>query len=493
MESFSVKDQSTIAEIKWCFFTSFHHISNNVAGSASTYFKYMFPDSATAQDYKMEKDKLGYSLNFGLAPHFKSVLLEQINVADNIVVLFDESFNKVSKDQQMDLHIRFFDEEKSQVRTRYLTSIFLLRSRAADILKAFKEGILGIKLDRIFQVSMDGCNVNKKFLRDFQAELLENNPQMPTMIDIGTCGLHTIHNALKNAFNKIGWSMNSFLSSLYNMFYRAPARKSFFKEISLNDLEPAKFCAVRWVENKFVAEKALAVLPSIHRLVEAVESKKTKMFDNCDSYQNVAKCTKDLMMMAKVAFFQTVATDFQSFLVDFQTDKASAPFLYSSIKILIKNLLDRFMDKTYMKLHTDLTKIDYNDIKNYKPIIDLDIGFGTKSFLKYHKKVKESAIQKFKLECRKVLVHCVDHVIKKSPFRNKLCKGLSFLAPEIALNEHVGNQRLSLTLEVFVENGQITGAKADEVKRNYDAIIDKEINKQLFRQFDKNLERLEDL
>jgi hypothetical protein len=48
-------------------------------------------------------------------------------------------------------------------------------------------------------------------------------------------------------------------------------------------------------------------------------------------------------------------------------------------------------------------------------------------------------------------------------------------------------------LEVFVENGQITGAKADEVKRNYDSIINKEINKQLFRQFDKNLERLEEL
>jgi hypothetical protein len=92
-----------------------------------------------------------------------------------------------------------------------------------------------------------------------------------------------------------------------------------------------------------------------------------------------------------------------------------------------------------MKLHTDLMKIDYNDIKNYKLIIDLDIGFGTKSFLKYHKNVKES-VQTFKLECRKVLVHCVD---KKSPFRNKLCEGLSFLAPKIAVNEHVGNQRLS--------------------------------------------------
>jgi hypothetical protein len=123
----------------------------------------------------------------------------------------------------------------------------------------------------------------------------------------------------------------------------------------------------------------------------------------------------------------------------------------------------------------------------------LDIGFGTKSFLKYHKKVKESAIQTFKLECRKVLVHFVVHVIKKSPFRSKLCEGLSFLAPEIAVNEDVGNQRLSLTLEVFFENGQITGAKADEVKRNYDAIINKEIKKQLFRQFDKNLERLEEL
>jgi hypothetical protein len=47
-------------------------------------------------------------------------------------------------------------------------------------------------------------------------------------------------------------------------------------------------------------------------------------------------------------------------------------------------------------------------------------------------------------------------------------------------------------LEVFVENGQITGAKADEVKINYDAIIDKEINKQLFQQFSCHLLQLKE-
>ena len=51
---------------------------------------------------------------------------------------------------------------------------------------------------------MDGPNVNKKFIKELQAELCEADIDRPLSLDIGTCGLHTVHNAYKTAMKRSG-------------------------------------------------------------------------------------------------------------------------------------------------------------------------------------------------------------------------------------------------------------------------------------------------
>ena len=41
----------------------------------------------------------------------------------------------------MDINVRFWDIKNEEVITRYLTSRFLGRTRATDLLEAFKDGI----------------------------------------------------------------------------------------------------------------------------------------------------------------------------------------------------------------------------------------------------------------------------------------------------------------------------------------------------------------
>ena len=49
---------------------------------------------------------------------------------------------------------------------------------------------------------MDGRNVNLKFLQLIQKDREEN--QQYGLIDIGSCGLHTIHNAFKTGAEETG-------------------------------------------------------------------------------------------------------------------------------------------------------------------------------------------------------------------------------------------------------------------------------------------------
>ena len=52
---------------------------------------------------------------------------------------------------------------------------------------------------------MNEPNVNIKLLKMIQAEQSENDQHQLT--DIGSCGLHTIHNAFKTRAESTGWRM----------------------------------------------------------------------------------------------------------------------------------------------------------------------------------------------------------------------------------------------------------------------------------------------
>ena len=52
-------------------------------------------------------------------------------------VSFDESFNKVIQEEQMDLLVRYWDDEVKEVVTRYFESEFLGHTRAGDLRDKF--------------------------------------------------------------------------------------------------------------------------------------------------------------------------------------------------------------------------------------------------------------------------------------------------------------------------------------------------------------------
>lgn len=109
---------------------------------------------------------------FGLAPHFLNVLEGCLKRCDNYVLCFDESLNKISQKSQMDIFVRYWNEENNLVKCSYLTSVFIEgRATAQNLLTHFLKGNLPVlRIKNISQISMDGPNVNWKLIELFNDE-----------------------------------------------------------------------------------------------------------------------------------------------------------------------------------------------------------------------------------------------------------------------------------------------------------------------------------
>nr|XP_050024822.2 uncharacterized protein LOC126519248 [Dermacentor andersoni] len=256
------------AEVMWCLNAVMTHTSFRAAAASASLFPLMFPSSATAKKVQLGKDKVGYTIVYGLAPFFRESLVSELNQASYLVLAFDESLNKLAQKEQMDVLVRFWSDAEGSVKTRYLTSCFLGRTRAEELVSAFKSATDGLSRSKILQISMDGPNVNMKFLREIKQELCESNDGRQ-ILDVGSCGLHVVNGAFKTGHAATGWQVVEFLRAMYNLFKCVPARRAEYARITGSNIYPLKFCSVRWLENVRVISRALEVLPYLKVYVES--------------------------------------------------------------------------------------------------------------------------------------------------------------------------------------------------------------------------------
>ena len=98
----------------------------------------------------------------------------------------------------------FGNAEESKVGARYLTSEFMERAVATDVLEKFESAL---QKEKIIEASSDRPNVNLKFLEMLDEKRKDSN--LSKLISIGTCGLHTLNLAFQNGENTTGWNLSS--------------------------------------------------------------------------------------------------------------------------------------------------------------------------------------------------------------------------------------------------------------------------------------------
>lgn len=463
MSSFAIKNEITEAEVLWCIQTVMCHKSLRVSEKDTTVMSRMFPDSNIAKRIQLKKDKISYVIMFGIAPFYKAELIDELNSTSFMVVGFDESLNKVTKKQQMDMNVRFWDSNSNMVVTRYLTSEFLGRSRALDLLEAFKKGIDRLPLEKILQVSMDGPNVNWAFLRELNLDMKEHSSKL---LELGSCGLHIVHGAFKDGARATNWGIENYLRGIYNLFKDVPARRALFTQYSASTTFPLKFCGHRWLENAVVAQRGIEVVPAIIKFVEGV--KRDKMTPTCKSFQDVTKSLADPLLLPKLAFFSSVAGEIEPFLRAYQTDVPMVPFLYTDLSRTLLNLAERFMKpESFQKLST-LTVEAVNDSKNHLLSKKVVVGFDVKKALSDIRNVKEKDILLFRDECRTFLKTIVSKLIVRSPVSYSLTRACSSIDPAIiASDKRIAEQRMEKLLSILTNYGKISGVFADAANRQF--------------------------
>lgn len=180
---------------------------------------------------------------------------------------------------------------------------------------------------------MDGPHVNWKAFALLQKEMQKQVDK--SLLNIGSCGLHIMHNAFREGCKATGWDIEHTLSCLYWLFHDCPARHEDFVTATGCSTAMLKFCKHRWLENVTVTDRALKLWPYVQIYVERVirgdlPDPKTK------SFEAVKNSTKDFLFIPKVMIFNSIVREITPFLTLYQMDKPMLPFLSEDMLQLMK-------------------------------------------------------------------------------------------------------------------------------------------------------------
>ena len=158
-------------------------------------FQKMFPDSSVANDFPLSKNKCAYTVHFGIAPYFKSELLQAAKDSLFHSILFDESLNSNLQQCQMDVHVRFWDLTSGKAISHYLTSQF---PNAANLWRHLNEALDHIPPKKMTTLSMDGPSVSWFVFRQLNESRLneENWPYLKQVFRFVSCSLFKFKNDL---------------------------------------------------------------------------------------------------------------------------------------------------------------------------------------------------------------------------------------------------------------------------------------------------------
>jgi len=491
MSSYLLDNQVSRAEILYCLKIVKSHASMRSADDSHELFRAMFPDSKVAEKFSLGKTKASYLINYGLAKFFAKQLEDKLKSTESFVICFDESMNRVVQRGQMDLVVRYFDDSTNQVITKYLTSVFLGRATAADLLAKFKEGIAGLPRSKVMQISMDGPSVNWSFLDKYEDDLTQEDTE-EKLLHIGSCGLHVINGAFQTGHQQSGWKINGVLRAMYRLFKDVPARRALFTELTGCKTFPKKFCQIRWTANASVADAALKLYDSVCKFVK----EERKLPKGLSSVAVIKESSADPLFKAKLACFASIAKATEGFLTKFQSPAPMAPFLYDDITDLMRNLMQRVVKSNVLEAADTPRKLIAIDLQDNKNLLSRDkvgIGIGAVSEMA---KAKCSDLQKmeFQMQVRKFIIALIQKTVERSPLKYKATRAISCISPSLILyNRTTSEARMTDLLQMLHDLGRITSTEADDAKAKFCELCAsaKSKHKEQFDSFNKEEQNLD--
>ena len=113
-------ESTSNAEILWTLKLVKSHMWFKSCADLSKLVLCMFLDSEIATKFTLSKPKCAYLMSFGIAPHFKIILLTSIQNSPFYSLSFHESLNPVMQSCNLDIDICYWNETNNSFESWYI-------------------------------------------------------------------------------------------------------------------------------------------------------------------------------------------------------------------------------------------------------------------------------------------------------------------------------------------------------------------------------------
>lgn len=430
-----------------------------------------FEDSAIAKHIKLSDAKARYLTKFGIAPYLRQKIFSDVDESEAFFTLhFDESTTKQVK-KQMDIYIAYWSERHGKVVAFYCDSFFLGHADAERILELILKFISdsGLRLSRLLQCSIDGPNVNLSFQKKLNAHLALQN--LENLIDIGTCSLHVVHNALRKGIAGLDCDVERFVSDIYQWFKMSAARREDFRSIQVSSL-------VESAENhlflRHVDSRWCTLGPVCERIVEQYEALQEyflKFLPKAnvkpgERYNNICAFLKESKNLMFIHFTIFICNAFTPYLKLFQKESPLIHILYVKQNELLRNVMFKFIkdESVGLKEGISLCNVNCQDSNNWMLLKKIDIGCAAKKLLSIPQH------RDFLLCVRSTYIKICEYLQKKLPLSNPLLRDLKYISPDCQSDPSKSKEAIARIADHMIKVTK-TDVICDCIKSEYSVYI----------------------
>lgn len=233
------RDDATKAEIIWTMRTVACNQSGRSCESAGPTLKAMFPNKVVSSEFSLGKFKFSYLLSDCVGPHFREIFLRDLKGC-HYVLCFDETTNDASK-SELHVSVRYYSVRNKRVVQCHLETFFI-ENGCADTIAGYLLKALDnakVPIDKMITLSRDGPNVNKKVLRLIKEQFKAKTGR--ELLDLGSCDLHTVHNAFKAGLTVFGSDVSDLIIKTYYFFNGEALRSEEYRDIQKKLKMPEPF------------------------------------------------------------------------------------------------------------------------------------------------------------------------------------------------------------------------------------------------------------
>lgn len=272
----------------------------------------------------------------------------------------------------------------------------------------------------------DGPNVSKAVWRMVNDEVTKVGG---TLLDVGTCILHKVHNAFAKGIAVYGHGIPDLIIDINRWFKLSAARSDDFvkcqRSQGLPEKKLVKHCETRWLSLKFAVERLIELWPAIvHYSLNDVPKSGNSTFVEGERYRRIRAMLERMETVIELRFLESVANVFQPFLTFFQREEPLIHVMHEQVCELLRKIMSRYM-KVDSLSSEDLSTVNCKATENFLDYAEMDIGVASKELLSH-----ERLTTPFLNKMREFLMITTGYLQEKLPFENKILKSAKCLKPE---------------------------------------------------------------